>query len=120
MNRKTLLAFVAGVGATVALIAAFAVTSNLQVVEAKHSPTRALDEVASYRREALALLGGQSEQARLGQREAEQQLALVRADVEKKTAELHAMDEVRARLENDVHGLRVEVERLRKRGLLRR
>ena len=30
------------------------------------------------------------------------------------------MDEVRARLENDVHGLRVEVERLRKRGLLRR
>jgi hypothetical protein len=81
---------------------------------------RALDEVAAFKREAISVLGGQSEQARLGQREAESQLALLRADVEKKTAELQAMDELRARLENDNQNLRGEVQRLRSRGLLRR
>ena len=81
---------------------------------------RALDEVAAFKREAISVLGGQSEQARLGRREAESQLALLRADVEKKTAELQAMDELRARLENDNQNLRGEVHKLRNRGILRR
>ncbi len=82
--------------------------------------SRALDEVAGFKREAIALLGGQSEQARGSLREAERQNALLQADVQKKTAELQAMDELRGRLENDVENLRKEVLNLRNRGLLRR
>lgn len=76
---------------------------------------RALDEVAGFKREAVSVLGGQASSASLEAREANRQVALLRADVEKKTAELHAMDELRGRLENDVENLRKELAALRAR-----
>lgn len=82
---------------------------------------RALDEVAGFKREAVQLLGHEGERARRTADEVARENALLRADVEKKTAELHAMDDLRARLENDLVHLRAELERLRQsRGFLRR
>lgn len=83
--------------------------------------SRALDEVAGFKREAIATLGGQSEHARRDLADAERENGLLRADIEKKNAELLALDELRARLENDLRNVRGEVERLRRpRGLLSR
>jgi len=50
MNRKTMLAFIAGVAATVALLAGLAFTANLHLTEAKaqRSPTKALPELDVY------------------------------------------------------------------------
>jgi len=81
---------------------------------------RAIDEVAGFKREAIDLLGGRIARAGDARAEAERELAILRADLEKKTAELLAMDELRARLENDLDNLRREVQRLRERGLFRR
>jgi len=76
--------------------------------------------VAGFKREAIDLLGGRIARAGDARAEAERELAILRADLEKKTAELLAMDELRARLENDLDNLRREVQRLRERGLFRR
>ena len=67
--------------------------------------SRAVDEVAGFKREAITVLGNQSESATLSLREANQEIALLRADIEKKTAELTAMDDLRRRLENDLDNL---------------
>jgi len=66
------------------------------------------------------VLGNQSESATLSLREANQEIALLRADIEKKTAELTAMDDLRRRLENDLDNLRKELKQLRQRGVFRR
>ena len=76
---------------------------------------RAIDEVAGFKREAIEILGGRIARAGDARAEAERELAILRADLEKKTAELLAMDELRARLENDLDNLRHEVQRLRER-----
>lgn len=81
---------------------------------------RSLDEVAGFKREAVAVLGGRIEHADARRGAAETELAILRADLEKKSAELMAMDELRARLEHDLDNLRGEVNRLRQRGLFRR
>jgi nucleotide-binding universal stress UspA family protein len=82
--------------------------------------TRAIDEVAGFKREAIHLLGNQGAADRLSLDEAVAENALLRADTEKKSAELRAMDELRARLENDVSNLRKEVNQLQQRGIFRR
>jgi chromosome segregation ATPase len=82
--------------------------------------TRALDEVAGFKREAIQLLGNQGASDRLSLDEAVAENALLRADIEKKSAEIRAIDELRARLENDVENLRSEINKLQQRGLFRR
>ena len=83
--------------------------------------TRALDEVAGFKREAISVLGGNIEQAGRAREEAEREIAILRADIAKKSAELVALDKVRERLEHDVENLRAELDREKNRGgLLRR
>ena len=83
--------------------------------------TRALDEVAGFKREAIALLGNEQVRAQRSADELTRENGLLRADIEKKSAELRAMDDLRARLENDLTNLRAELERLRSsKGWLRR
>jgi chromosome segregation ATPase len=77
---------------------------------------RALDEVAAFKREAIQLLGNEGDRARRTSDELSRENALLRADIEKKSAELRAMDDLRARLENDLTNLRGELERLRDSG----
>ncbi|HCH64214.1 MAG TPA: hypothetical protein DFR83_15530 [Deltaproteobacteria bacterium] len=82
---------------------------------------RALDEVAAFKREAIALLGNESARAQRSAEDLTRENGLLRADIEKKSAELRAMDELRARLENDLDNLRAELDRLRSaKGWLRR
>jgi hypothetical protein len=82
--------------------------------------SRAVDEVAGFKREAITVLGNQSESATRSLSEANQEIALLRADIEKKTAELAGMDDLRRRLENDIENLRKEIKQLRQRGVFRR
>ena len=82
--------------------------------------SRAVDEVASFKREAIQLLGNQGASDRLSRDEAHAENALLRADIEKKSAELMAMDQLRERLENDLENLRKEVRQLQQRGRFRR
>lgn len=82
--------------------------------------TRAMDEVAGFKREAIQLLGNQGAADRLSRDEAMAENALLRADIEKKSAELIAMDQLRLRLENDIESLRREVQKLQQRGVFRR
>ncbi len=82
--------------------------------------SRAVDEVAGFKREAITLLGNQSANDRLSLEEAREEIARLRADIEKKSAEITAMDGLRARLENDMENLRKEIRKLQSRGILRR
>ncbi len=82
--------------------------------------SRAIDEVAGFKREAIQLLGNQGTADRLSRDEAHAENALLRADIEKKTAELVAMDHLRERLEHDIENLRREMKQLQQRGRFRR
>ena len=82
--------------------------------------SRAVDEVAGFKREAITLLGHQRANDRLSLEEAREEIATLRADIEKKSAELGAMDILRERLETDLENLRQEVKKLQNRGFLRR
>ena len=70
---------------------------------------RAMDEVAGFKREAIAVLGHQGEHATRSLDDANRELAILRADLSKKSAELAAMDDLRARLEHDLDNLRQEL-----------
>ncbi len=82
--------------------------------------SRALDEVAGFKREAVAVLGGQVSQARSEERALGAELAILRADLAKKNAELEGALALQGRLENDLRAAHAEIERLRRRGLLGR
>ena len=82
--------------------------------------SRAIDEVAGFKREAIQILGNQGAADRLSRDEAVAENALLRADIEKKSAEILAMDQLRERLENDLENLRREVRQLQQRGRFRR
>ena len=99
-----------------------ALTSQVhRLVDTVSRQARALDEVAGFKREAIQILGNQGERAQRSAAELSRENTLLRADVEKKTAELRAMDDLRARLENDLVNVRSELERLRsQKGWLRR
>lgn len=76
---------------------------------------RAMDEVAGFKREAISLLGHQGEHAARSLTDANRELGILRADLSKKSAELNAMDDLRARLEHDLDNLRAELARSRAR-----
>lgn len=82
--------------------------------------TRTLDEVAGFKREAISVLGGEAERSQRALSEAEREITILRADLAKKTAELSAMDQLRARLENDLENLRAALEQEKSRGVLPR
>lgn len=77
-----------------------------------------LRDVVTYRKEAIAVLGGQIQQKSQSLNEMTSEIAILRADIAKKTAELEAMDLLRERLENDIQALREE--NLKKGRLFRR
>ncbi len=74
----------------------------------------ALEDVTGFKREATQILGGRIEHATRSSEEMQRENAILRADIEKKSAELLAMDQLRERLENDLHNLRTEKERERR------
>jgi prefoldin subunit 5 len=82
--------------------------------------SRAIDEVAGFKREAITLLGNQGTSDRRSRDEAHDENAILLADVQKKSAELAAMDLNCQRLTNDIEHLRREVQKLQQRGLFRR
>ena len=73
--------------------------------------TRAVSDVVSYRKEAIQVLGGQISQHTRTAQELNAENAILRADIAKKSTELEAMDQLRARLENDIQALRVQLEK---------
>lgn len=82
--------------------------------------SRAVDEVAGFKREAITLLGNQATGDRRSLDEANQEISLLRGDIEKKTAELRAMDDIRQRLEHDIENLNNELRHVRNRGVFNR
>lgn len=82
--------------------------------------TQTLDEVAGFKREAVAVLGGEAQRASRSLEEAEREITILRADLSKKSAELRAMDQLRERLENDLANLRAELEREKARSVIPR
>ncbi len=82
--------------------------------------SRAVDEVAAFKREAVSVLGGRSAQAAASLDAANQRIGSLEADLEKKNAELAAADDMRARLEDDLARARAEIARLHKKGWLGR
>jgi hypothetical protein len=82
--------------------------------------SRAVDEVAGFKREAITVLGNQSESATRSLTEANQEITLLRADISKKSAELSGMDDLRRRLEHDIDNLSQELRVLRGKGIFRR
>ena len=81
---------------------------------------RALDEVAGFKREAVTVLGHGLDLARTESRDAGRELAICRADLAKKNAELSAALSLQERLENDLRAAHAELERQRNKGLFRR
>ena len=80
--------------------------------------SQSVAQVVSYRREVVQILGGQVTQHSNAHEAMEQENAILRADIAKKSAELAAMDQLVVRLENDIQSLRKEFER--RKGLFRR
>ena len=81
---------------------------------------RALDEVAGFKREAVTVLGHGLDLARTESRDSGRELAILRADLAKKNAELTAALALQERLENDLKAAHGEIERLRGKGIFRR
>jgi uncharacterized small protein (DUF1192 family) len=82
--------------------------------------SRAVDEVAGFKRDAITVLGNRSANDRLALDESLLEIARLRADLEKKSAEIAAANDLCQRLENDTEGLRKEIQQLRNKGFLRR
>lgn len=81
---------------------------------------RALDEVAGFKREAVTVLGHGLDLARGEARDSGRELAILRADLAKKNAELEGALVLQARLENDLRAAHAEIERTRGKGIFRR
>ena len=90
------------------------------LIDSQQHLTHAIDEVAGFKREVVGVLGHRIDLAERSRQELERELGLLRADNEKKSAELLAMDSLRARLEHDIENLRKEVLKLRQKGLFHR
>ena len=78
----------------------------------------AIESIVSYRKEVVQVLGQQVQQHSHSEHALASDNAILRADIEKKSAELAAMDQLVLRLENDIQSLRLQLER--KRSFLRR
>lgn len=70
--------------------------------------SRSIDEVAGFKREAIAVLGLRAQGAERGSAEATAQVEALRADVQKKSAEVEDLAHQRARLEDELRQARVE------------
>ncbi|MGC6509369.1 MAG: hypothetical protein ACON4U_13195 [Myxococcota bacterium] len=75
----------------------------------------AVDEVSGFKREAIQVLDTRIQHHAQSAEELARENAILRADIEKKTAELSAMDALRERLENDLHHAQMALEQARKR-----
>ena len=73
--------------------------------------SRSISDVVAYRKEAMIVLGGDMRQKSKKAEDLSTENAILRADIAKKSAELEAMDQLRARLENDIQALREEQEK---------
>lgn len=89
-----------------------------QLGDSLHRLTGALAEVAGFKREAIAVLGTAEDLARREATDLGREVAIARADIAKKSAELLAMEAEQRRLENDLVHAREEIERLRRRRFL--
>ena len=77
-----------------------------------------IESVVTYRKEVVQVLGQQIQQHSHAHDSLASENAILRADIEKKSAELAAMDQLVSRLENDVQSLRLQLER--KKGFFRK
>ena len=77
-----------------------------------------IESVVTYRKEVVQVLGQQIQQHSHAQGSLVSENAILRADIEKKSAELAAMDQLVSRLENDIQSLRLQLER--KKGFFRK
>lgn len=82
--------------------------------------SRALDEVAGFKREAVAVLGAREQAARADRDGLERELNILRADLDKKNAELGAMDRLRDSMERELAGAREAIAARTRGGLFRR
>ena len=82
--------------------------------------SRAIDEVAGFKREAVAVLGAREQAARADRDGLEREVAILRADLAKKNAELGAMDRLRDGLERELIGAREAISARTRGGLFRR
>ncbi len=83
--------------------------------------TLALEHISGFKNEALQITGHRLDSAQRSAEELSKENALLRADIEKKSAELHAMNLLRERLENDLENIRSELaEQQKKRSIFRR
>jgi hypothetical protein len=91
---------------------------NLQIQEYSgtvHRLARSIDEVSAFKQNTAQVLGNEIHAHRDAAQNLEEENASLRIDNAKKTAELQAMDLLRARLENDIHNLQVQLQQQRKR-----
>jgi hypothetical protein len=95
-------------------------TQIRSLIDTQQRLAHAVDEVAGFKREAISVLGSRVDLAERSRLELEREVGLLTADNQKKSAELQAMDDLRARLEHDIENLRKEILRLRQRGPFRR
>ena len=72
--------------------------------------SHSIDEITSYRREAIQVLGTRIEHHNRTAEELQRENSILQADLTKKTAELQAMNQLRERLENDLHNIRAELQ----------
>lgn len=72
--------------------------------------SRAVDEVSGFKREAIQVLDTRIQQHSNTSDALQRENAILLADIEKKSAELAAMDSLRSRLENDLQNVRAELE----------
>jgi hypothetical protein len=79
--------------------------------------SKSMSDVVAYRKEAMIVLGGHIAQKTQSAEGLTSENAILRADIAKKSAELEAMNLLRARLENDIQVLREENLKIKKRGL---
>ena len=83
--------------------------------------TLALEHISGFKNEALQITGHRLDSAQRSAEEMSKENAILRADIEKKTAELNAMNLLRERLENDLENIRQELaEQQRRRSIFRR
>ena len=79
-----------------------------------------LEQISGFKNEALTIAGHRIDSAQRSVEELSKENALLRADVEKKSAELAAMDKLTERLENDLNNLRKELQERQRKSIFRR
>ena len=79
-----------------------------------------LEQISGFKNEALTIAGHRIDSAQRSTEELSKENALLRADIEKKSAELTAMDKLTERLEHDLNNLRKELQEKQRKSIFRR